>query len=172
MSQPITLDRISPRNVAVFREIRLRALQDSPTAFASTYADESQFTDEVWLRRAIWCTTDRSVGFLALAGTTGCGIVRGSLDDDDPQIGWVESMWVAPSNRRRGVGQLLVNAVIDWARDCGIGMLKLDVTKTNEAAIRFYKSLNFRDTGQTKPYAQDSKLVECEMCRPVQKSAE
>jgi ribosomal protein S18 acetylase RimI-like enzyme len=72
-------------------------------------------------------------------------------------------MWVAPTHRRRGVGQLLVNAVIDWARSRSARALSLMVTCTNDPAIRFYQQLGFTKTGRTEPYPNDSSLVEYEM---------
>ena len=39
----IEIKRITPETALVFKEARLRALQDSPLAFSSTYARESQF---------------------------------------------------------------------------------------------------------------------------------
>jgi len=42
----ISIQRITPQNVQVFKAVRLRALQDSPFAFGSTYTRESQFTDD------------------------------------------------------------------------------------------------------------------------------
>ena len=41
----ITLEVVTLENAMVFKGIRLRALRDTPSAFSSTYADESQLTD-------------------------------------------------------------------------------------------------------------------------------
>jgi len=37
----IKIKRITPEIALVFKQVRLRALEDSPTAFSSTYAKES-----------------------------------------------------------------------------------------------------------------------------------
>ena len=44
------IERITAANVLLFKEVRLRALQDAPHAFGSTYAKEAQFTevDQPW----------------------------------------------------------------------------------------------------------------------------
>lgn len=47
----VKLEPITPENVFVDKTIRLRALLDSPTAFSSTYAQESQRSDDEWLQR-------------------------------------------------------------------------------------------------------------------------
>jgi len=156
---------ITPKNAAILKAVRLRALQDSPTAFGSTYAEESQLSDVDWVNRAAQCSNDTSVGYLAMDEGTPCGIIRATPDDQDSSIAWVESMWVAPSHRRHGIGRLLMNSVVEWARSRSIRMLKLEVTSNNEPAIRFYDLLGFAPTGKTKPYPKDPRLMECEMSR-------
>jgi hypothetical protein len=41
----IAIQPVTQRNALVFKTVRLRALQDSPHAFGSAYAKESQFSD-------------------------------------------------------------------------------------------------------------------------------
>jgi hypothetical protein len=56
----IVLEPISSKNSPIFKDIRLRALQDSPTAFSSTYAEESKLTDADWVKRATqWSALNR-----------------------------------------------------------------------------------------------------------------
>lgn len=62
----IKLQIIDPANAAVFKEIRLRALQDSPTAFSATHAEESKLTDSDWLNRATQWTSAASAAYLAM----------------------------------------------------------------------------------------------------------
>ena len=44
----ITLELLTPQTALAFKDVRLRALLDSPSAFSSTYAAESQLTDADW----------------------------------------------------------------------------------------------------------------------------
>ena len=39
---------VTMRNVKAFREVRLRALKEDPSAFGSTYAREAAFADDTW----------------------------------------------------------------------------------------------------------------------------
>jgi hypothetical protein len=51
----LTLKSLSPCLVADLRTVRLRALQDTQSAFGRTYAEESQLSEADWLRRvAAW----------------------------------------------------------------------------------------------------------------------
>jgi hypothetical protein len=70
----ITLAPITAQNVAIFRDVRLRALQDAPMAFGSTYARESRFSDEEWLQRVTRWNGENGIGYLAMEGGHGCGI--------------------------------------------------------------------------------------------------
>lgn len=163
----VTLELITPHNVSLFKAVRLRALLDTPTAFASTYAGESQLSDAEWLSRAARCLGEDCVGYLAMEGEIVCGIVRGTPDDQEAGVIWLESMWVAPSHRRRGVGRLLVDGVLAWARQRRAAAVKLSVTSNNDSALRFYERLGFSLTGRTEPYPNDAGLAENEMIRSL-----
>jgi ribosomal protein S18 acetylase RimI-like enzyme len=163
----IILKPITASDVTSFKTTRLRALEDTPLAFGSTYAKESQLTDADWQQRVDQWNSDRAMAFLAWDGPDPCGIAAGFLDADDPHQAHLVSMWVAPTHRRRGVGQLLVNAVIDWASSVRSQALLLNVTSINSSAIHFYQQLGFTNTGRTEPYPNDASLVEYEMIRAV-----
>lgn len=44
----IQLEMVNRSSAAAFKDIRLRALQASPTAFSVTYAEASKLTDGDW----------------------------------------------------------------------------------------------------------------------------
>lgn len=163
MIKPITAD-----GAATFREVRLRALFDSPTAFGATYASESQFSDADWERRAAQWNGERSTAYLAWDASEPCGIVAGFVDVEDPRVAHLVSMWVAPTHRRHGIGRLLVNAVIQWAATKQAHSLRLHVTSSNTSAIQFYGRLGFTMTGRTERYLNDASLVEYEMSRAIE----
>jgi GNAT superfamily N-acetyltransferase len=161
----IGIERITPEAAMVFKDVRLRALQDSPTAFSSTYAKESQFPDEEWRKRAVRWSSDGSAIFLAMDGDAGCGII-GAYEDDE-QCAQVVSMWMAPEARRTGLGKRLVAAVVQWARSRGMRMLKLMVTSVNEGAISFYERMGFARTGKREVCPNDAAITEYEMARTL-----
>jgi ribosomal protein S18 acetylase RimI-like enzyme len=160
----ITLVPITAQNVATFREVRLRALQDTPQAFGSTYARERQFSDEEWLQRVARWNGESGIGYLAMEGGHGCGIAGVLLEEDGAHL---VSMWVAPTHRKCGTGRLLVDEIAGWSRQHGAHVLLLMVTSSNEAAMLFYQRLGFSRTGRTEPYPNDPALIEYEMSRPL-----
>ena len=163
----ITLEPITQQNAMIYKDVRLRALQDTPSAFGSTYARESQFTDADWIKRATQRSGERSAGYIAIDGSIPCGIVGGFLDQENSTRAHLVSMWVAPSYRRLGIGRSLVNAILEWAYKQRACTLQLMVTGNNDSAIRFYQSLGFKMTGRTEPYPNDSALIEYEMSRSI-----
>jgi ribosomal protein S18 acetylase RimI-like enzyme len=166
----ITIEPITPENALVFKAVRLRALEDSPSAFGSTYARESQFPDEEWVRRAGNWNGIRSVLYLAMEEGESCGLAGVYLDEQDPGRAHLVSMWIAPAHRRKGVAKVLVRAVQSWAKDRKAHTMLLQVTSSNQAAIRFYHQLGFSLTGRTEPYPNDSNLIELEMSQPLTNS--
>jgi ribosomal protein S18 acetylase RimI-like enzyme len=140
---------------AVLRDIRLRALRDSPSAFGSTYEREAGFAETHWRERL---EDDSSVSVLAEVDGRPVGMAGGF--PDLPGLLHVVAMWVEPSTRGRGVGHALLRAVDDRARDRGLG-LHLDVNTTNATARRSYERYGFRATGETRPLREGSEeLVE------------
>jgi ribosomal protein S18 acetylase RimI-like enzyme len=163
----IKIEPITLRNFAVFKEVRLRALQEAPYAFGSTYAREFQFTDAEWLQRLERWNGERGAGFLAMDDSAACGIAGSLLDENDSSRAQLVSMWTAPTHRKNGVGRLLVNAILNWAKGHDVSTLLLMVTSNNDPAIRFYERLGFAQTGRTEPYPNDPSILEYEMSQLV-----
>lgn len=160
----IAIERVTPATAFVFKAVRLKALQDSPLAFGSTYARESQFDDSEWIWRA---SGERSVLWLAMDEGVPCGMAGALLSQNDSMQARLISMWVAPTHRQRGVGRELVEEARAWVRARGIRTLDLMVTSSNKAAIAFYERLGFSLTGRIEPYPNDPALAQYEMTRPV-----
>lgn len=66
--------------------------------------------------------------------------------------GHVLNCCVAPAWQGRGFGRLIMEHLIDTARDRGTQMLFLEVRPTNTAAVGLYKRLGFETIGVRKGY--------------------
>lgn len=159
----LSIVKITSLNIEMFKAVRLRALQDTPLAFGSTYEQEAAFSEEEWQARVRRWDGNTGVGFLAIETNVPCGIAGSLVHQRDCSRAELVSMWTAPTHRRRGVGSLLVTSVIAWARSRQVRTLQLMVTNANETAIRFYERLGFALTGRTEPYPNDATLKELEM---------
>ncbi len=166
-----TIEAVTPQNIFVFKEARLRALKDSPTAFGATYERESQMTDADWMERARQSDGIKRVMYMAMEDGAVCGIAGAMRDEDDESRAALISMWTAPTHRKRGVGRMLVEQVMAWARAQGVRVLRLMVTSVNPTATRFYEQLGFARTGRTEPYPNDAAVIEYEMAMKLDREA-
>jgi GNAT superfamily N-acetyltransferase len=159
----ITLRAISTNDKDLYRETRLRALQDTPFAFGSNYAREAAFTDAEWQQRTANLASGHAVGYLALDAGLPCGLIAALPSEEFPNCFAVVSMWVAPTHRRLGVGTLLIDGIKDWAASRNARELRLMVTGNNPSAMDFYLRNGFDPTGHTGPYPNDPAVFEHEM---------
>jgi GNAT superfamily N-acetyltransferase len=56
---------------------------------------------------------------------------------------WLEDLFVVDADRRAGLGEALVAAVIERARERGCGRIELDVAESNRAAWALYERMGF-----------------------------
>jgi RimJ/RimL family protein N-acetyltransferase len=159
--------RVSTDDVEVYRDIRLRALRDAPSAFASSYDAEAARSQDDWADRVAAASNgDERATFLAFDGGVCVGLAGCGHDDlgADRQL---VSMWVAPSHRGTGVAGELVDAVLGWAADMGARRVGLWVTRDNDRAKRFYERAGFTPTGDVQPLPSDPCKDEIRMIRDV-----
>ncbi len=148
--------RIRPDEGEALRGVRLAALADAPSAFGSTYARELSLTAEDWSDRArAGSAGSERATFFAVADTGIVGLVGGHRPEPtSPRVELV-SMWTHPAARRTGVGRLLVDAVLAWARSCGAQTVELWVTRGNVGAENLYLAMGFVDAGVHQPLPSD-----------------
>ena len=148
----VTLERITESMTLTFKAVRLSALKDAPSAFGSTYAEESQLPEVEWKRRASVMSGSCATGYIAVQDGRPCGMVRGFIDQQNPRRAHLASMWISPERRRAGIASKLLEAVESWAIGSGARELALTVTNNNESAIALYMRRGFKLSGRTEPY--------------------
>jgi ribosomal protein S18 acetylase RimI-like enzyme len=168
----ITVAVANPTDWKLLREIRLRALADSPRAFGSTLAAEQAYGEEHWRNRAAEGRT-----FFARAGDLAVGLVAYYPEEGRPPTErQLVSMWVAPQARGSGLATDLVEAVKSAARADGAQVLTLFVTDGNDRARAVYERLGFRATGERQELPSDPCFGEeryaVELRPPVERAVE
>lgn len=139
----IELLQLSPADWALWRSLRLRALEDAPNAFSSKLSDwQGQGDHESRWRDRLTKVPFNLVSYLDRSEA-------GMASATAPADGEVEliSMWVAPFARGRGVGDALVAAVSSWATDKQACRITLKVFDHNRPAIGLYRRQGFTDYG-------------------------
>jgi GNAT superfamily N-acetyltransferase len=142
----LQIRRLEPADAALYREIRLEALQRNPEAFGSTFERENA-QPLSWFEAAI-SRADIFGGFLdgRLTGIAGFAVQEGTKQ---AHKGLLWAMYVRSTARKSGLGTMLVAAVLDHARG-RVEMVQLTVVSENEAA------------GFTKRWALSSMVMKSE----------
>jgi ribosomal protein S18 acetylase RimI-like enzyme len=155
----VRIRQLEPHEWALIRELRLRALADSPDAFARTLAEALGENDAYWVSLAASVTKPNGqVMFVAELDGRPVGLAFGLFDKERATTGHVAGMWVDPEARGRGAGRALLESVIAWARSRVLDRLELWVTKGNGAAARLYERAGFSDTGRRDALASNPTL--------------
>lgn len=153
--------RLAPDDWPEWRSVRLAALAESPNAFTtrlSEWQGEGD-TEQRWRVRLTWVPFN----IVATVGGKTVGMVSAT---SDPDAGSVEllSLWVSPEARGSGVGDAMINAVVEWARDQAARTMVLRVLEGNGSAERFYLRHGLRRSSRN---AEGSGGPEIAMERPL-----
>ena len=141
--------RLSPADAPEFRRLRLQALQESPTAFGSSYREEAKRTLAAFQKR-LELRADNWV-FGSLQGKQLLGVIRlvreqGSKERHKATI---YGLYVAPSERRRGVArQLLARTIATASKLKGVRQIRIGVVASNAAATALYVKAGFVEYGK------------------------
>jgi GNAT superfamily N-acetyltransferase len=134
---------LAPADWRVLRAARLRALLDSPHAFTSNYALESNWGELEWRRvltAATWVVAHEAGSVI--------GMAKAVIEPELPAARIVESAWVAPTHRRRGVLRALLQKLAETASVVQVTELMLWVLEDNHDAQNAYRALGFEPTGE------------------------
>lgn len=139
----IVIREASLADLTQFRELRLRALQDSPTAFPADYQANANQPSSYWQDRLK--EDENGNLFLAeheprLIGMT--GIMRGQ----SPKTKHSADIWgVYVHSEWRGlhIAGALIERCIEWAKSKDVNIVKLGVVIPNESAVRCYQRCGF-----------------------------
>ncbi|MEM1107575.1 MAG: GNAT family N-acetyltransferase [Planctomycetota bacterium] len=165
-SNEVAIVQLVAEDHAELREVRLRALFESPTAFGSSYDVESALDESAWRDKArTWTDPERCATWVVRRGTLACGITACVIDQEHHDRGWLVSVWVDPAVRRLGLAGRLLDTAVDWAERMELAELRLHVTSNNRAARELYEANGFIATGDSMPHPRFDELIEWEMRR-------
>ena len=148
----IELVEAGPDDWALVRDVRLRALADSPDSFGAILAQARAEPERVWRERL--AGADPTL----VAVEHGVGVAMGgvfSLPGSD--AAWIYGMWIDPACRGRGLGRRLLTELVSRAESTGRTPY-LHVTEGNDGARALYVSCGFLPTGVWEPLREGSPL--------------
>ncbi|WP_249142754.1 GNAT family N-acetyltransferase [Bradyrhizobium sp. AUGA SZCCT0160] len=142
----LQIRRLQISDAALYRDIRLEALQKNPEAFGSTFGRESA-EPLSWFEARLGAADI----FAAFLDGTLAGIAGYSAQENLKQAhkGRLWTMYVRAAARNMGLGKSLVAAVLDHARG-RVELVQLTVVSENESARKLYRAMGFVEYGYEK----------------------
>ena len=109
--------------------------------FGSAAWSEKSIASELENKLSLWLVALESD---RVAGYVGSQTV---MDETD-----MMNVAVHPDFRRKGIGEALIQALVDALREKGSRFLTLEVRASNDPAIALYEKLDFEQVGRRKNY--------------------
>jgi GNAT superfamily N-acetyltransferase len=148
MGVPPVVRAIRPGEVERYRELRLRALRESPEAFTAKWDDESRLPSSEWAARVASSVAGATVVVVADAGDELVGLAVGIPWDGRARV---VSVWVAPTWRGHGVAGRLIERVCGWAARAGYREAQIETAITNPGPQALYERLGFLPVDEAPP---------------------
>ena len=153
MSDEIIIRQAKSSDVSSYRQLRLEALKNHPTAFGADYEESAARPNEHWQER-LKTDQNREALFFAeqdgqLVGMT--GIFR-SMSKKSSHKATIVGVYVKPEWRGHHISESMILRCLDWAKIQDVVIVYLGVTTTNQPAIRCYERCGFTIYG-TEPKA-------------------
>lgn len=151
-----TVERLGDDEWERLRDLRIEALTEDGSVFASSLERESGFRESHWrmrLRASPWFVAvedGRDTGLVCAISEPGAG----------PDDRHVVSLWVRAERRGHGVGGALLDAAVGWARQDGATTVSMWLLEGNEPAAALYRGHGFAPTGLTMPLPRDPSRIE------------
>ncbi len=139
---------VLPAEARAFQVLRLEALRDCPSAFASSFEEECDRPIAA-VAESLEPGPDRCVfGAFHESGLIGMVGIQREHERKLLHKAVIWGMYVAPSARNSGAGRALVQAALARAASMpGVRQVNLGVNATNEAAIALYRGMGFTSFG-------------------------
>ena len=147
----ISIREANLADAAQFRELRLYALQDSPTAFSADYQMNLGASMSFWEGRVK--PDEHGVIFFAehennLIGKMG---IRKGESPKTKHSATIWGVYVRPEWRGLHIAEALIETCAQWAKMRQVDILKLGVVTANTSAVRCYERCGFKAYG-TEPH--------------------
>lgn len=146
---------------ALFRQLRLAALAESPDASSPTLESVEDRDEHYWQDAATRFAESEQM--VLLVARPDLGLM--SAVADEQMVGHIGAMWVAPGARGQQLGNVMLDTGIQFLEGIGCLTIELSVTETNTVAIALYRSRGFELTGVDEPLREGSPLRNLFMAR-------
>jgi ribosomal protein S18 acetylase RimI-like enzyme len=146
MSINYVIKELSENDIDDYRNIRLDLLLNESESFGSSYEEESLFGDEMWISR-LAKNNVHTIGAYLDKEIIGIIVLVLNVRRKMKHIANINSMYVKPLYRNKGLAFDLLNFAENIALSKGVERLNLSVVESNLIAFNLYKKCGFKEYG-------------------------
>ena len=148
----ITISRLNLDEWSKYKKLRLEALKNEPSSFSSSYEDSLKSPNDKWKEELQKSHNEDSiVMFFAKDGGRLVGMIGAFWQDKEKtkHIGNIFGVYVNPGYRGKGIGKLLMEAILNKLNDMPqIEKIKLGVVMQQTPALKLYEKYGFKIIGK------------------------
>lgn len=78
------------------------------------------------------------------------GLLDMVKDYPEQNINFIGLMLIDPLERRKGLGEKIIDRLLEWLRQSNVHELRLGVVRQNTRALNFWRKVGFVETGEKK----------------------
>ena len=148
----ITISKLNPSEWSKYKKLRLEALKNEPSSFGSSYEDSLKLPDNTW-REQLQKSQDEdsNVMFFAKDDNHPIGMIGAFWKNKEKtkHIGNIFGVYVDPKYRSKGIGKLLMEAILNKLNNMPqIEKIKLSVVTQQTSALKLYEKYGFKSIGK------------------------
>ncbi|MES2023401.1 MAG: GNAT family N-acetyltransferase [Patescibacteria group bacterium] len=133
-----------------YKKLRIFAVTVDTLAFWTTPEEDKKRTDEDWMKN-LGDNSPQPMFFIESNGEL-VGMIRVAINSGEKvkHNAFIYSFFVKPEMRGMGAGKALLEQAISFLKEHNVKNVYLNVTVTQENAIRLYKKWGFKVIGKYK----------------------
>lgn len=150
-------------DVAIYRGMRLEALQTERGMFGSSYALEAAFDESDWIKRV---NSENSAVFGLYCNDELIGITGIIIYPEAPEEAYMTQSYIRAAHREKGLSRMLYDIRLNWAKERNIKRLIIGHRKSNTISKSANQHYGFKYTHsepRTWPDGQTEDMVYYEL---------
>lgn len=144
-TETIRIVKLNADQWEIYRDIRLKGLQEDPQAFGRSYDEEIKYDKEKWVQR-----TGGEYTRVAMENGEAIGTMSAYVaEQNGAKVAHIVGVFVAKKARGRGVGSKLLAEILKKLKENpDIKKVELSVNKDQVSAVGLYEKFGFKIIGE------------------------
>lgn len=149
MEEFVRIRILNMNDLQQYKQIRLELLQKEPCNFGSSFEEEHEFDEQMWINRL---TKESILAIGAFYKDELIGIVLAVFNPRKKlsHVAALNSIYVKQEYRNKGFAKKMIAFALEQIKSRRVEIVVLSVVTTNISAVNLYKSLGFYTYGEDK----------------------